>query len=600
MKRSRFVWVLMVSVIITLFGCGSGGGGGSNSAGGDNNSAEGNITSHPYYPAVVGYSWTYDVTPSTGTPYTSVVTIISSNNSGFSTKSQNSNTTTYGYGQTDYIYDGTTLKYTNSFSYNADESLAGKSEYTPAALVLPSSMADNTTESTVSTVKTTSGTTVKTSSVTRSITVNGEESVTTSAGTFTATKMTLTSSTTSSSGTITYTTSQTITYWYVKDIGRVKFVSTVTSGGTTTTTTTELKSYSLGSISNSPKIISLAGANSHSVALKNDGTVWTWGENDLGQLGDGTRDSRYTHIQVSVITDTAIAAIAAGGSHTSVLKKDGTVWSWGYNYYGQLGSGTKSNWSLTAVQANGLTDVIAIASGQYVHMAALKSDGTVWTWGRNSNGQLGDGTTTDRYSPVQVNGLTDVIAIAAGRDHTSAVKNDGTVWTWGLNFSGQLGDGTTTDRYSPVQVSGLSGVAAITCGAGFTLALKNDGTVWGWGYDGGDGTTNKTTPYQVSGLTNIISIAAKWNHAIALKSDGTVWTAGYNSSGQLGDGTTVDRTTFAQVDGLTGITAIATGAEHSLALKNDGTVWAWGLNGAGQLGDGTIINKTTPTLVTGL
>jgi hypothetical protein len=194
-----------------------------------------------YFPAVLGYSWTYDVTPSTGTPYTGVTTVISSNSSGFSVKSQGSTTTSYG--QSDYIYDGTALKLAKSLSYNADGTLSGKTENTPAALTLPSNMAKDVTESTESASIATSstGATVMTSIQTRFITVNGEESVTTPAGTFTAMKLTLTIITTPSTGT---TTVQTITHWYVKNIGRVKYVTTTTSGGTTTTTTQVLRSYS--------------------------------------------------------------------------------------------------------------------------------------------------------------------------------------------------------------------------------------------------------------------------------------------------------------------------------------------------------------------
>jgi hypothetical protein len=200
--------------------------------------AEGGVS---YYPSVVGYSWTYDVTPSNGTPYTGVTTVISSNSSGFSVKSQSSASATYG--QTDYIYDGTALKYTTSYNYNADGTLSGKTENTPAALVLPSSMANNATESTACVTTATSGTgdTVMTSLQTRFITVNGEESVTTPAGTFTAIKITLTITTTPSTGTATV---QTITYWYVKNIGRVKYVSSYTSGDLTITTTNVLRSYS--------------------------------------------------------------------------------------------------------------------------------------------------------------------------------------------------------------------------------------------------------------------------------------------------------------------------------------------------------------------
>ncbi|MGC2423221.1 MAG: hypothetical protein WA666_02575, partial [Nitrospirota bacterium] len=282
---------------------------------------------------------------------------------------------------------------------------------------------------------------------------------------------------------------------------------------------------------------------------------------------------------------------------------DMTVWAWGDNEYGELGDGTTTQRN-TPVQVGGLTGVTAVAGG-YDHTIALKSDGTVWAWGWNAHGQLGDGTTTDRYTPVQVNGLTGVIAIADGRGHTVALKSDGTVWAWGWNAHGQVGDGTTTDRYTPVQVTDLMGVTAIAGGIFQTIVLKSDGTVWAWGWNAhgqvGDGTTtDRYTPVQVSGLTGVTAIAGGGPHTIALKSDGTVWAWGYNGFGQLGDGTTTDRYTPVQVTDLMGVTAIACGGDHTIALKSDGTVWAWGYNNYGQLGDGTTTDRYTPEQINGL
>ncbi|MFC5471295.1 immunoglobulin-like domain-containing protein, partial [Cohnella suwonensis] len=315
------------------------------------------------------------------------------------------------------------------------------------------------------------------------------------------------------------------------------------------------------------------------MALKSDGTLWAWGDNDYGQLGDGTTTRRYTPVQVL----SGVQAIAAGARHSLALKSDGTLWAWGDNSVGDLGDGTTID-RHTPVQV--LSGVQAVASRGF-HSLALKSDGTLWAWGDNAYGQLGDGTTINSSTPVQV--LSDVQAIAAGFNHSLAVKSNGTLWAWGDNDWGQLGDGTMTRRYTPVQV--LSGVQAVAGGGAHSLALKSDDTLWAWGYNGdgelGDGTTtNSITPVQAQGLSGVQDIAAGYLFSLTLKSDGTLLAWGDNSSGQLGDGTAADSSTPVQV--LSGVQAAAAGIVHGLALKSDGTLWAWGYNGSGQLGDGTV------------
>ncbi len=296
--------------------------------------------------------------------------------------------------------------------------------------------------------------------------------------------------------------------------------------------------------------------------------------------------------------------IAAGGAHTLALKSDGTVWTWGINIHGESGDGTTTQ-RTTPVQVTGLNDVTAIAGGYY-HTVALKSDGTVWAWGKNDYGQLGDGTYTNKTTPVQLSSLSDVTAIAGGYYHTVVLKSDGTVWAWGWNLAGQLGDGTTMDRTTPVKVYGLSGVTAIAGGYLHSVALKSVGTVWAWGHNNegelGDGTSyERHSPVQVSGMSGVTAIAGGNDVAFALKSDGTVWAWGRNYYGQLGDGTYTNKTTPVQLSSLSGVTAIACGYYHTVALKSDGTVWAWGKNDYGQLGDGTTSNKnSTPVQVSGL
>ena len=327
---------------------------------------------------------------------------------------------------------------------------------------------------------------------------------------------------------------------------------------------------------------------------------YAWGDNTYGQLGDGTTTQRNTPVLVTGLS--GMTAIAGGFYHSLALKNDGTVWAWGYNSDGELGDGTTTQRS-TPVQVTGLSGVTAIAAGDE-HSLALKNDGTVWAWGYNGCGELGDGTWTSHSMPVQVTGLSGVAAIAGGHMYSLAVKNDGTVWAWGYNSDGELGNGTTTTRRNtPGQVTGLNNVTAIAGGYSHTLALKKDGTVWAWGTNWygelGDrtGAQQRTTPVQVVGMNSVASIAGGLNYSMALKNDGTLWAWGLNWYGQLGDGTTCTHGAPMQVTGLSGVTAIAGGIWHSLAIKNDGTLWAWGDNSYSQLGDGTTTQRNAPVQV---
>jgi len=354
-------------------------------------------------------------------------------------------------------------------------------------------------------------------------------------------------------------------------------------------------------VSNLSDVIAVSAGTSHSMAVKSDGTVWAWGLNTNGRLGDGTTTQRTAPVQVMNLT--GVVSIAAGADHSMAVKSDGTVWAWGLNTYGRLGDGTTTQRTSPVLVSN-LTGVVSIAAGAY-HSMAFKSDGTVWAWGLNTNGRLGDGTTTQRITPVQVKNFTGAVSIAAGEAHSIALKSDGTVWAWGLNTNGRLGDGTTTQRTTPVQVSNLTGIIAVSAGSAHSMALQSDGTVWAWGLNTngqlGDGTaTIRTTAVQVSSLTGAVSIAAGGSHSIALKSDGKTWAWGNNANYQLGDWSILNRNTPVQVIGIAEIIDVSVGSSHYLALKSDGTVWAWGLNTNGRLGDGTTTTRYTPVQVSGL
>jgi alpha-tubulin suppressor-like RCC1 family protein len=242
--------------------------------------------------------------------------------------------------------------------------------------------------------------------------------------------------------------------------------------------------------------------------------------------------------------------------------------------------------------------VSAIAGGAYFTLA-LKNDGGLWAWGNNLDGQIGDGTTTNRPSPVRIMG--GVTAIAAGGWHALALKTDGTLWVWGSNSHGQLGDGRSgwgQHRTKPRYL--MSGVRAIAAGASHTLALRTDGSLWACGNNEvgtlGDGTTtDRSRPVHIS--DGVAAIAAGAYHSLALKTDGTLWAWGSNGFGRLGDGTTIDRSR--PVDVANGMVAISGGGTHTLAQKSDGSLWSWGYNFWGQLGNGTTSTRRLPARVLG-
>jgi hypothetical protein len=294
----------------------------------------------------------------------------------------------------------------------------------------------------------------------------------------------------------------------------------------------------------------------------------------------------------------------------------GVIWSWGFNYHGQLGNSSESyNPQPIPAKILNLSSITEADGGSGFGMA-LDLYGNIWTWGDNSFGELGNGTTTDRFYPNWVvllssdhltkYALSDITAIAAGSHHCLALKNDGTVWAWGFNGLGSLGIGSTVNSFYPVKVASLSGITAIAAGGDHSMALKSDGTVWAWGSNSfgelGDGSTsNRPTPVQVDGLSNVTAISGGASHSLALKSDGTVWAWGRNTWGQLGDDSTTDRNHPVQVANLSDVSTITAGGIHSMALKNDGTVWSWGNNYDGQLGVGNQlkISSAAPTLEPG-
>ena len=299
----------------------------------------------------------------------------------------------------------------------------------------------------------------------------------------------------------------------------------------------------------------------HCVAIKTDGTLWGWGGNGEAQVGDNSLVARSTPRQIGTGTDWK--QVSAGSFHNSAIKTDGTLWCWGLNASGQLGDNTLFNRSTPRQEFTSTNNWVQVQSGAN-HTLALKGDGTLWSWGLNDAGQVGDNTNVSRSTPVQVVVTgTDWKQISASANFNGAIKTDGTLWTWGSNSFGRLGDNTTASRSTPRQVGTATNWKQVSAGYNVSAAIKTDGTLWTWGRnqfgvlgnnesDGGvAGANSRSTPQQeFTSSTNWKQVSAgfglqthAFEHMSAIKTDGTLWTWGYNLYGQIGDNTTITRST---------------------------------------------------------
>jgi hypothetical protein len=332
----------------------------------------------------------------------------------------------------------------------------------------------------------------------------------------------------------------------------------------------------------------------HTCAIKTNGSLWCWGWNFYYQLGDGGTNYPSTNIPVQIMLS-GVVDISAGGIHTCAIKQDSSLWCWGDNFAGQLGDGTNVSKS-TPVQIIS-SGVVAVSAGGH-HTCAIKRDGSLWCWGANHYGQLGDGTWESKNSPVQIM-PGGVIAVSCGAQHTCAIKQDGSLWCWGVNGHGQLGDGTWEMKNTPVQIMS-SGAVAVSAGGWHTCAIKQDGSLWCWGmnWDGelGDGTNmDKNMPVQIM-PSGVSSVSLGWQHTCAIKQDGSLWCWGANFSGQLGDGTWVSKNIPTQIMSK-GVMMVSAGGSFTCAIKQDSSLWCWGANSSGQLGNRTYVSNNIPAPV---
>jgi alpha-tubulin suppressor-like RCC1 family protein len=357
----------------------------------------------------------------------------------------------------------------------------------------------------------------------------------------------------------------------------------------------------------------------HSCVLTSSGTVLCWGANASGQLGDGTTVARLTPVAVSGLTSGVQGVVAGGGTssdatpvtlaHTCAITSGGGLVCWGANANGQLGNNSTTD-SPIPVQVSGLTSgVIAVVAG-YGHTCAITSGGDLKCWGRNSEGQLGIGNfTTPQLTPITVTGMSSgVVAVTAGYSHTCAILSGGALKCWGSGGNGQLGNGTQNTYHLPVAVSGLgSGVSAVAAGWRSTCAIVTGGAAKCWGINSngqlgiGTKTSFEPSPVAVTGLSSGVgALAGGRYHACALTSGGAVLCWGVNTSGQLGDGTTVEHLTPSPSNLTIGAVKLVTGSRHTCAVTAGGAARCWGWNSNGQLGNGDTTNRLERTAVNGL
>jgi alpha-tubulin suppressor-like RCC1 family protein len=383
----------------------------------------------------------------------------------------------------------------------------------------------------------------------------------------------------------------------VATISATGLATAVGNGGTTISATTADSSGTASLTVELPRFASVASGGNHTCGVTADGVAYCWGRNTDGQLGDGTTTNRTTPVAVSgSLRFLRFTSLSAGFRYTCGVATGDNVYCWGHNNAGQLGDGTTTD-RTTPVHVG----VFKSVSAGGAHTCGPASGGVGYCWGANTSGQLGNGTTVGSPNPVAVSSGLGFSSVSGGLNHTCGVAG-GTAYCWGWNLLGQLGDGTTNNRTTPAGVLSGATWAAVSAGNLHTCGVTTGGVgiCFGENTSGqlGDGsTTGRLTPVAVSGGYTFASLSAGGGHTCGLATNGTTYCWGSNTSGQLGDGTSTNRLAPVAVLGGLSIDWLSGGDSHTCAVTADGSAYCWGKNSNGQLGDGSTANRTAPVRV---
>lgn len=346
----------------------------------------------------------------------------------------------------------------------------------------------------------------------------------------------------------------------------------------------------------------------YSSAITEFGSLYTWGDNEYGQLGDGTTADKYVPTLINSFDGEKVIAVDLGQDHSAAITETGKLYTWGHNQHGQLGNGNTYNRTTpTLIDSFNGEKVIAISLGGYTS-AAITESGKLYMWGENDYGQLGNGLTIDRSFPLWINRFNGekIVTVSLGSGHSSAITESGKLYTWGDNDFGQLGDGTTVEKHTPRLIDRFNGekVIAVSLGVEHSAAITESGKLYTWGYNyygqlGNGSTDERHIPTCIISGKKVVDVSLGWAHSAALIESGELYTWGSNSEGKLGDGTTIPKHYPILIDMFGGekVVAISISDHHSAAITETGKLYTWGNNFYGQLGIGPTSSRSVPTNV---